>query len=110
MGEALNSGTTRRIAALFPAAQRPDVGSLLVAECGHTLPFADTLGTAGIERIQFAVLKISSGSLDRLWAAVELAQQDWRDSLVGAGFGDDVRYHLAWLADAEAVAAPDPAA
>jgi hypothetical protein len=77
MVEALSPGTTRRIAALFPAAQRAEAGGLLVAECGHTLPFADTLGSAGIERVRFAALKISGGSLDRLWAAVELAQQDW---------------------------------
>src|SRR5438874_2511489 len=101
MDESLSLGTIRRIAALFPAAQRDEVSSLLVAECGRTLPFAETLGAAGIERVRFAVLKISGGSIDRLWAAVELAQQDWRNALVGAGFGDNVRAHLGWLADAE---------
>ena len=101
MGEALSPGTTRRIAALFPAAQRAEIGSVLVAECGSTLPFADTLGATGIERVRFAVLKISGGSIDRLLSAVGLARQDWRDALVGAEFADDKRTHLAWLADAE---------
>ena len=107
MGEALSPGTTRCIAALFPAAQRAEVAGLLAAKCGRTLPFADTLGAAGIERVRFAALKISGGSLDRLWAAVELAQQDWRDALVGAGFADDPRAHLAWLSEAEPGAAAD---
>jgi hypothetical protein len=101
MSEALSSGTIRRIAVLFPAAQRAEVGSLLVAECGSTLPFADTLGAAGIERVRFAVLKTSGGSLERLRAAVTSAQQDWRDVLVWAGFGDDPQAHLKWLVDAE---------
>jgi hypothetical protein len=55
---------------------------------------------SGIERVRFAVLKIGGGSLDRLWTAVKLAQSDWRDVVVVAGFGDDVPAHLRWLADA----------
>ena len=101
MSEALSLGTIRRIAALFPAAQRAEVGNVLVVECGRTLPFAEALGAGGIERVRFAVLRISGGSIDHLWAAVELAKKDWRDAIVGAGFGDDVRAHLSWLADAE---------
>ena len=100
MAEALSPGVVERIAALFPAGQRAEVADLLASECGSNLPFADTLGPAGVERVRLAVLKISGGSLDRLWAAVEQAQLDWRDTLVGAGFGDDPRAHLTWLADA----------
>jgi hypothetical protein len=95
----LSPGTLRRIAALFPGRQRAEAAQLLAEECGDNLPLADTLGAAGIERIRFAVLKISQGSLDRLWEAVELAQHDWRDALVGAGFGDDITAHLRWLVD-----------
>ena len=80
---------------------------MLIAGCGRTLPFADTLGAAGIERVRWAVLKISGGSPDRLRAAVGLAQRDRRDALVDAGFAGDVRAHLGWLADAEPAAAVD---
>jgi len=99
MAEVLSPGTVQRIAALFPLPERAEVSQLLVAECGDNLPLADNLGPAGIERVRFAVLKISSGSLDGLWAAVALAQQDWRDALVEAGFYDDVRAHLTWQTD-----------
>lgn len=107
MGDALGIGTTCRIAALFAAAERAEVAGLLVAECDRALPFADTLGAAGIERVQFAVLKIGGGSVERLRTAVGLARQDWRDALLGAGFGDDARARLAWLPDAKPAAAAD---
>jgi hypothetical protein len=95
----LTPGTLRRIAALFPELQRAEAAQLLAEECGDNLPFSDTLGTGGIERIRFAVLKISDGSLDRLRQTIDLAQSDWRDVLVGAGFAHDVTAHLRWLAD-----------
>lgn len=85
---------------MFPESERREVAQLLVAECGDNLPFADTLGESGIERIRFAVLKIGAGSIERLRQAVALAQCDWRDALVDAGFGDDPEVHLQWLSDA----------
>jgi hypothetical protein len=100
MAADVSPGTIRRIAALFPEPQRSEVTQLLVSLCGDNLPFAETLGPAGLERVRFGILKISGGSLDRLWSAVELAQSDWRDVLVGAGFDKDERSHLRWLADA----------
>lgn len=110
MAEALSPGVVRRVAALFPAGQRAEVADLLASECGSNLPSADTLGPAGVDRVRFAVLKISDGSLDRLRAAVAQAQFDWRDTLVGAAFGDDPQAHLAWSADAiDAPATGQPA-
>ena len=48
-------------------------------------------GTAG--------LKLSGGDLSKLQAAIALAQVDWRDVLMGAGFGEDVSAHRAWRPD-----------
>jgi hypothetical protein len=50
-----------------------------------------------LERFRFSALKLSGGKLDKLRQAVELAQQDWRDLLMAAGFGDDVTEHERWL-------------
>lgn len=96
----LSPKIVRLIAALFPEARRAEVTQLLTTECGENLPVSGILGVTGVERVRFAVLKISGGSWDRLVSAVELAQSDWRDALVGAGFGDDVSAHHQWLADA----------
>ncbi len=100
MAEALSPGVVERIAALFPAGQRAEVGDLLASACSSNLPSAETLEPAGVERVRFAVLEISGGSLDRLRAAVAQARFDWRGTLVGAAFGDDPRAHPGWSADA----------
>ena len=100
MAEALSPGVVECIVALFPAGQRAEVSDLLASACSSNLPSAETLGPAGVERVRFAVLKISGGSLDRLRAAVAQARFDWRGTLVGAAFGDDPGERLAWSADA----------
>jgi hypothetical protein len=41
-------------------------------------------------------LKLSEGNLDKLNRAVALAKTDWRDLLMAAGFGEDIKAHLAW--------------
>jgi hypothetical protein len=99
MAAELSAGTVRRIEILFPEAERAEAAAMLVSECGDNLPYAKELGSEGIERIRFAALKLSSGSLERLRESVWLAKVDWRDVLVFAGFGNDVQAHLHWLAD-----------
>jgi len=49
-----------------------------------------------IERVTFAAIKFSSGSIDRLRHAVALAQEDWRDLLVFSGFDRDTNSHMKW--------------
>jgi hypothetical protein len=82
---------------LFPHQQRTAAAELLEAECGAGLPLISSQGAEGIERIHCAVLKISEGSLEKLHAAVQLANTDWRDVLVAAGFADSALAHLSWL-------------
>jgi hypothetical protein len=49
-----------------------------------------------LERIRFAALKLSAGNLEALRSAVGLANRDWRDLLMAAGFGRDVDAHRSW--------------
>ena len=49
------------------------------------------------ERICAAILKSSQGNMDFLYESIDLANIDWRDILIGAGFGDDVNAHKDWL-------------
>ncbi len=49
-----------------------------------------------MERIRFAVLKLSEGNMDKLIQAIELAQAGWRDVLMASGFGEDVEAHNRW--------------
>ena len=48
-------------------------------------------------RVLCAILKVSNGSLDTLSYAIKLAQTDYRDILVSAGFEHDVNAHHLWV-------------
>jgi hypothetical protein len=89
--------TRRKLERLFPTEQWPTAIAWLESECGSDLPLIDKQGADGIERVRCAALKLSGGSLDKLRTAVRVAQSDWRDVLVAAGFGHSVVAHLAWL-------------
>jgi len=90
----LHPTVTAAFAALCSPDERETVTDLLVEECN-----AEHLYTTNanlIERVQLAVLKISNGEVDKFLATAEMAQVDWRDALVVAGFGEDVNAHLKW--------------
>jgi len=94
MSAPLTTGTAKRIAMLFKPNDIELVSSLLVDECGELL-----------ERVHFAVLKLSRGDLNALQRAIDLAKLDWRDALVSAGFGDDIKAHESWWPDGPIVTA-----
>ena len=48
------------------------------------------------ERIQLAAIRFSSGTLERLDMAIELANSDARDLLMASGFGD-LESHKNWI-------------
>jgi hypothetical protein len=51
----------------------------------------------GADRIVFAMIRLSGGSLDRLeTTAIPLFRRDWRDLLVAAEFAEDVHAHETW--------------
>jgi hypothetical protein len=89
----ISQQTEERIALLFPHEwQRALVRAALSEQ-----PFVNSASEAASERLQFAALKLSEGNLDKLNRAVALAKIDWRDLLMAAGFGEDIKAHLAWL-------------
>lgn len=92
----LTSRTKEVIAHLFNPATVPFVEQLLADECGDNLPLYKPTTPEGLERIQFAVLKISNGDQDKLLEAILLAKRDWRDVLVWAGFANDLDTHNQW--------------
>src|SRR5215510_3878122 len=91
--------TTEVISHLFNSTTAPFVAQLLVDECGDNLPLYKPATPEGLERVRFAVLKISNGDQDKLLEAVLLAKRDWRDVLVWAGFGNDLEAHNQWAKD-----------
>jgi hypothetical protein len=92
---ALSQPTEDRIALLFGADDQELVRAMLLDECGYNLVFYKN-SEQEVERIRFAVLKLSEGSIDKLKAAVDAAKSDWRDVLLWAGFGEDPGAHKLW--------------
>lgn len=81
---------------LFGRHEQREVARLLQEDCGAVLSGTQNASAASIERIQCAALKSSDGRIDKLYDAIALAQTDWRDLLVVAGFGHDPQAHLNW--------------
>ena len=96
MGSGLSKRTTRLVERMFGADQRDTVCHALANDCGTNLPFCDGRDAVALERIRFAVLKLSDGDVEKLRAGVNLAKTDWRDPLVAAGFGDSLTEHDCW--------------
>lgn len=93
---ALSEATWEKVRALFPPTQQDEVAAILQNQCGNDLPFLGKETPEGLERFRFAALKLSRGSVDKLRDAVRLANTDWRDLLVAAGFADSVDAHKHW--------------
>lgn len=92
----LSAATWNIVQKLFLPEYQQEVGQLLEYECGNNLPFCENSDKEDLERIRFAVLKMSKGDIDKLRRVIKLAQEDWRDVLMGAGFENSVTAHQDW--------------
>jgi hypothetical protein len=92
----VSSETRKRIRRLFPQEHWSQVEEHLRSECGDNLPFVESDHAELAQRIRFAVLKLSGGDLDRFKRELREAAIDWRDTLMAAGFGDDIKAHRSW--------------
>ena len=92
----LSQDTEEKIKQLFPPGLWAEAFAIIERECGDNLPFCEYLDKHQLERIRFAVLKLSEGNLINLKESVKFAQCDWRDLLTATGFGDDIHSHKRW--------------
>jgi hypothetical protein len=93
----LLSGTTNAlIEKIFPTEHRDEVANILIYECGNNLRDHKRSNEHDLERIRFAVLKMSLGDVQRLRRAVKLAQEDRREAFMGAGFEVSITAHEEW--------------
>jgi hypothetical protein len=92
IGPKLSPQTKERVELLFRPEDQLQATGLLDLQCGYNLPGFKHASEHEFERIRFAALKLSDGNLSKLRQAVELAQLDFRDLLMSAGFGDVTGY------------------
>ena len=94
--EGLTDITQKLVDIIYFKSQKTIVINILNNECGNNLPLCEDWTSKQLERIRFAVIKLSEGQLDKFQYAVKLANIDWRDLLVEAGFAHDINYHNEW--------------
>jgi hypothetical protein len=86
------------IEAACPAPGKEIVREFLSNHCAASLP---GVGDSAewmelVDRVQLAALRGSGWDMARIRANVALANVDWRDLLVAAGFGQSLSAHIAW--------------
>ena len=92
----LSPRTRQLVEKIFNPKQIAEVTQWLEDECGNNIPFCDKSDEYEMERIRFAVLKLSQGNIKKLLAAIDEARMDWRDLFMAADFGHDVKAHEQW--------------
>jgi hypothetical protein len=92
----LSPATWARVEILFGPKRRDAARELLENECADNLPSCEKSDMLALERVRFAVLKLSAGNLEQLRREIAAAKLDWRDTLMAAGFGSDVTAHEGW--------------
>ena len=92
----LSPRTHQLVEKIFNPKQIAEVTQWLEDECGNNIPFCDKSDEYEMERIRFAVLKLSHGNIKKLLAAIDEARMDWRDLFMAADFGHDVKAHEQW--------------
>jgi hypothetical protein len=94
--EGLSDKTWAVVQKMYPDQEQEEVAKILAEQCGNNLPFCDTFNKTGLERVRFAVLKLSKGNIEKLRNAVGEAQTDWRDTFMAAGFAQSLFEHIRW--------------
>jgi hypothetical protein len=92
----LSLRTQTLVEKLFIGPEQSIAAKWLVEDCGNNLPFCKDWEADKMERIRFAVLKLSNGNPLKLLEAIELAKKDWRDVLMWSDFGNDLDAHNKW--------------
>jgi hypothetical protein len=82
---------------LFAPEHRAEVVRRLRRECGRNLPATEYANAHDLERIRFAVLKLSGGDIAQLRDWIATTQLDWRDTLMASGF-ERLNAHEQWVA------------
>jgi hypothetical protein len=81
---------------MFAEKHREEVERVLRDQCADNLPFCEDIEETGLKRLRFAVLRLSKGDPAKFRNAMDLAESDWRDLLMAAGFGNSLSAHEEW--------------
>src|SRR5574342_447599 len=88
--------TRQLVEKIFSPKEVAEAVQWLEEECGNNIPFCQDHDEYRMERIRFAVLKLSQGDINKLLRPIDEARMDWRDLFMAADFGYDVNAHEQW--------------
>ena len=92
----LSPATCQLILRIFSSQDQAEVANTLANDCAENLPFMEHQNEYGLERVRFAVLKLSRGSIAEFKWWVNMAKVDWLDLLTAAGFAGSLTAHQEW--------------
>ena len=92
----LSSRTKQLVENFFSANHVAEAVKRLEQDCGNKIPFYEDADEFQMERVRFAVIKLSEGQINKMIHAINEARFDWRDLFMAAGFGHDVNAHEKW--------------
>jgi hypothetical protein len=75
--------------------EREIIEETLKTKCAENISFRKNRSSESFERIHFAIIKLLHEG-ENLEDLVKQANTDWRDLLVNAGFGNDLKEHNTW--------------
>jgi len=99
MTPTLSPRTQQLVVGIFGLQDRAEAAQWLEQKCGNNLPFCSDHDEYQMERLRFAAIKLSQGNIQKLLRGIEVACMDWRDLLVAANIGHEVRAREAWTKD-----------
>ncbi len=92
----LSNKTKSAIAALYNGDDAKEAERLLREQCSNDVPGCSDWSQEDLERVWLSALKISNGDMKVLHDAISLANTDYRDLFMSAGFGYDAEAHKKW--------------
>jgi len=92
----LSPRTMQLVEKIFSPKQVAETVQWLEEECGNNIASCNNHDEYQMERIRFAVIKLSWGNINKLLRAIDEARMDWRDLFMAADFGYDVNAHEKW--------------
>jgi hypothetical protein len=91
----LSRASRQRVMALFREEDVPQAEQLLAQSADSPQLLAD-VSRQNLDRMLFAMIRLSGGTIERLEQAIQLFRRDWRDLLWAAEFGEDIHAHERW--------------
>lgn len=92
----LSPRTKQLVEKIFSASHVAEALMRIEQDCGNMIPFYENADEFQMERVRFAVIKLSQGQINKMINAINEARFDWRDLFMAAGFGHDVIAHEKW--------------